>query len=95
MTPKYIAGWGLSHVLFASHLILVQFTTFKLLFSFALKSDDHKTNEDVDHKEGNDDDVDNVVDGYPRPVVLAGTLVDFRGVDGILQNPIEKRKQKI
>ena len=86
---------GLTHVLFVSHLILVQFTPFELLLAFALKCDDHKTNEDIDHKEGNDDDVDNVINGYPWPVILIRTLVYFSGVDRILQNPIEKSKQQI
>ena len=69
-----------------THLILVQFTSFELLFSFALKSDDHKTNEDVDHEEGDDDDIDDVVDSHPWTIVLEWTLVYVSGVDGMLQD---------
>lgn len=78
-------------VLIAPHLILVQFTPFELLLSFALKRDDHETDEDVDHEEGDDYDVDNVVDSYPRPVVLERTLVYLGGVDRMLQNTTEQR----
>ena len=32
-----------------------------------LEGDDDETDEDVDHEEGNDDDVDEVKDSYSRP----------------------------
>lgn len=69
---------------FLPHLVLVQFTTFKLLLAFTLKRDDHKTNEDVDHEESDDDDINDIVDSDPRPVVLKRPFVYISGIDRIL-----------
>ena len=77
-----------------SHLILVQFTAFEFLFSFALKSDDHKTDEDVDHEESDDDDVNNVVDCYPWSVVLKRTFINISRVDRVLQDTAAQRSKR-
>ena len=45
-----------------SHLVLVKAAVLVLLFTLILERNDNKTYEDVDHEEGNDDDVDDVVD---------------------------------
>lgn len=46
--------------LLQSHLIFVQFAVPIFLFAFLLEGDNDKADEDIDHEEGNDDDVDDV-----------------------------------
>lgn len=86
--------WNNKSLIILVHLILVQFTAFEFLFSFALKRDDHKTDEDVDHEESNDDDVNYIVDCYPWSVVLKRTFINFSWVDGVLQDAAEQRSEK-
>ena len=64
-----------------SHLIFIQFTIFVFIFALVLKGDDNKTYEDVDHEEGDNDDVDNVEDGHDRFVVVHGTVIFLVRVD--------------
>jgi len=45
--------------------VFIEFAVFILLFSFVLERNDYKTNEDIHHEEGNDNDEDNIEDGYP------------------------------
>jgi len=45
--------------------VFIEFAVFILLFSFVLERNDNKTNEDIHHEEGNDNDEDNIEDGYP------------------------------
>ena len=47
----------------AMNLILVQLAVLVFLLAFLLERDDDKTHEDVDHEEGDDDDVDEVENG--------------------------------
>ena len=55
-------------------------------FSLRLEGDDNETNEDVDHKEGNDDQVDKVEEEDIGTVVLLGSNISFVGVDGDIQD---------
>ena len=55
-------------------------------FTLALEGDNNETNEDVDHEEGDDDQVDKVEKENIRTVVLLGTDVRFVGVDGDIQD---------
>ena len=45
-----------------THLVLVELAVFKLLLSLALERDNDEADENVDHKESDDDDVNNVED---------------------------------
>ncbi len=45
-----------------NYLIFVQFTVRKLLFTFILESNNDETDENVDHEEGDDDNVYHVED---------------------------------
>jgi hypothetical protein len=57
------------------YLILIKFTVLVLLFTLILKRDDHKTHEDVHHKEGNDDDVDKEEDKHQGAVIVDRTAI--------------------
>ena len=63
------------------YLIFVQLAIFVLLLSLGLESNDDKTNEDVDHEEGDDDNVDEVIDGDEWTVVVYRAGVRSMGVD--------------
>lgn len=54
--------------------------------SLGLEGDDNETNEDVDHEEGDDDQVDKVEEEDVWTVVLLGANVCFVGVDGDIQD---------
>ncbi len=43
-----------------SHLVFIKVNVFIFSLSLTLESNDDKTHEDVDHEEGNDDNVDDV-----------------------------------
>ena len=72
---KTCAGLTFGRLLTHPYLILIQFTIFVLIFAFVLKGDDDKTHEDVDHKEGDDDNVDDVKHRHDGFVVVNGTVV--------------------
>ena len=55
-------------------------------FSLRLEGDNNETNEDVDHEEGDDDQVDKVEEEDIRTVVLLGSNISFVGVDGDIQD---------
>lgn len=57
------------------------------MLSLALEGDNNKTNEDVNHEEGNDDDIDDVVDCYHGSVVMYRTHILCVGVDGNIKQP--------
>lgn len=68
-----------------SYLVLVQLTVLVLLLPLLLKGDDNKTNKDVHHEEGDDDNVDDKEDGDLDAVVVDGTHVLFIRVNGLVQ----------
>ena len=47
-----------------SHLVLIKAAVLVLLFTFILEGDDNETYEDVHHEEGDNDDVDDVVNSH-------------------------------
>lgn len=58
-----------------SHLVFIQLTIFVFLLSFILKCDNNETHEYVNHKEGNDNNIDNVVSGNNWSVVVDWSMV--------------------
>ena len=56
----------------------------------ALEGDNDETHKDVDHEEGDDDEIDEVEEEDPRPVVLLGPNVGLVGVDGDVQDSEEE-----
>lgn len=75
-----------------AHLVLVQFTVFEFFLAFALKSYDHKTNEDVHHEKSDDYYINNIVHSYPRSIILQRTFVYFSGIDRIIKNSKKEPK---
>ncbi len=57
--------------------------------SLALEGDNDETHEDVDHEEGDDDQVDEVEEEHARPVVLLRSDIRLVGVNGHVQDPVE------
>ena len=52
-----------------------------------LEGDDDEAHEDVDHEEGDDDDVDKVEERHVGAVIVLGPVVYLVGVDGDVQDP--------
>lgn len=50
-------------------MIFIEFAALVLLFTLLLESDDDETHKDVDHEEGNHDDVGHVENSYHRAAV--------------------------
>lgn len=59
------------------HLVLIQLAVFEGGLPLRLEGDDDETNKDVDHEEGNDDDVDKVEDCYVAAVVVFWTHINL------------------
>lgn len=74
-------------VIIYTHLILIKATVLVLLFTLVLEGHDNKTYEDVDHEEGNNDDVDDVVNCNHGSVVMYWPHVLCVGVYGDIQQP--------
>jgi hypothetical protein len=55
--------------------------------SLALEGDNDKADEDVDHEEGDDNEIDEVEKEHSRPVVLLRPNVRLVGVNGDVQDP--------
>ena len=72
------------------YLIFVQFAVLVLLFSFILKGDDNETDKDVDHEEGNDNNVDEVETGDQGSVVVHRTFVLRVRINRHIQQPVHK-----
>lgn len=75
-----------------THLVLVELAVFKLLLSLALERDNDEADENVDHKESDDDDVNNVEDWNPRTVVLERASVYVGGINGVYQDSKTEKK---
>lgn len=61
--------------LYTVTLVLVQLAILVLLLALVLECDDDEAYEDVNHKEGNDDDIDNVIGGHDRTEVVYWSVV--------------------
>ena len=68
------------------YLIFVKLAVFVCRLSLVLEGDDDETYEDVDHEEGDDDDVDEVEKRDIGTIVVNWTMVDFVGVDGHVED---------
>lgn len=58
---------------------------FVLLFSFVLEGDDNKTDEDVDHEKGDNDDINDEIDRNIRPVIEERPVVWRVGINGFVR----------
>ena len=69
-----------------SNLIFVQLAVLVCGLSLVLEGDNNETHEDVDHEEGNDDDVDEVEHGHDGAVVVQRAPVLLIRIDRHIQN---------
>ena len=69
------------------YLIFVKLAVFKGWFTLRLEGNNDKTNKDIDHEEGDDDDVNKVEDGNIRPVIMQRSNILSIGVDGNVKDP--------
>jgi len=72
------------------YLIFIQFAVLVLLFSFILKGDNNETDKDVDHEEGNDNNIDEVETGDQGSVVVHRTFVLRVRINRHIQQPMHK-----
>lgn len=70
-------------------LVFIQLTVLVLLLPLALKRNDDKTHEDVDHEERDDDDVDEVENGHQGAVVVNRTHVLRVRVNRLVHHPVK------
>jgi len=73
------------------NLIFIQLAILVLLFSFFLERNDDEADEDVDHKEGDDDDVDEVENGDSWPVIRHRAVVLGVRVYAPMHQPCQKK----
>lgn len=74
---RYVPSYRLcfQRKLDAVPLVFVELTILIFLFAFILKSHNNETDENVDHKESDYNDVDDVVGGYNRTEVMNGSTI--------------------
>ena len=68
------------------HLVFINFPVLKLCLALLLKGDDDQSDENVDEKEGKDDEEDKVEDGHLCPKQRNRPLVLERRPHGVLEN---------
>ena len=68
------------------YLIFVKLAVFVSRLSLLLEGNDDKTDEDIDHKEGNNDDIDEIKDSHNGSVVVDGSHVFSIGVNRDVQH---------
>jgi hypothetical protein len=73
-------------------LILVQVAVLELLLALVLKCDNHKTDEDVDHEEGDHDNVGDEEDGDGAAIVVNGAIVLLGRVNRFVEHSRRKKK---
>ena len=86
-------GLGFEGEFDAVALVLVQLAVAVLLLTLVLEGDDDETHKDVDHKEGDDDDVNKIETGDHGPVIVHGTHVLGVRIDRHVEEP-ERKRQK-
>lgn len=84
---------GVEVVLDAVPLVFVQLAVCVGRVTLALEGDDDETYKDVDHEEGDDDDVDNVEDGHFGTIVQHWTVTLFVRVNAGVQDAAKTGRQ--
>jgi hypothetical protein len=75
-----------------THLILFQFAVLIFLLALRLERENDEANKNVDHEEGDDDEVGDVVDGHDLLIVVDWSLILNVRVDGIVQHSVNIRE---
>jgi len=73
-------------------LVFIELAVLVLLFAFVLEGDDDEADKDVDHEEGDDNDVDEVEDGDDWSMVVDGTVVGRVRVHAFVHQSITQRR---
>lgn len=73
------------------YLIFVNFSILKFCFTLFLEGNNNEGYEDVDEKERENDEVDDVKNGHLNPVMKDGTVILLRCGHGILQHSLESK----
>ena len=79
--------WLLLHGIY---LIFVKGTVLESCFTLILEGNDDKTNKNVDHKEGNYDDINKIKDCNNGTVAMLGSNIGLVWINGDIQNPKNK-----
>ena len=70
---------------FRAHLVFVQLAVLIFLFTLVLESDNNEADEDVHHKEGDDNDVDEIKESHALSRVISRTCSLFPRVNRLVQ----------
>ena len=68
------------------YLILVKLTIFICGLAFVLKGDDDETNKYINHKKGNDNNINEIKAGHNWSVVVYRTMVFFIRINGNIED---------
>ena len=71
----------------STYLIFVKLAVLVGRLSLLLEGDDDKTDEDVDHEEGNDNDVNEIENGHNGSIIVDWSDIFGIGIDRHIQNP--------
>lgn len=74
------------------HLVLVDLAVLQLGLALLLERDDDEGHENVDEKEGEDDEKDNVENGHFDAEKGNGTFVLVGGCHGVLKDPVRYKE---
>ena len=64
-----------------THLIFVKLTILICRLAFILEGNNNKTNENIDHEEGNDDDIYEIEAGYNLSMIMNWAMIFLIRVD--------------
>ena len=64
-----------------TYLIFIKLAIFVRRFSFLLEGNDDKTNKDIDHKEGNDDDINEIENSHNGSIIVDRSNILSIGID--------------
>jgi hypothetical protein len=77
------------------YLIFVYFSILKFSLTLFLEGDNNESYEDVDEKERENDEVDDVENGHFDPIVKDGAVVFLGSGHRILQHSISHKTQRV
>ena len=64
-----------------TYLIFIKLAIFVRRFSLLLEGNDNKTNKDIDHKEGNDDDINEIENSHNGSIIVDRSNILSIGID--------------
>ena len=64
-----------------NYLIFIKLAIFVRRFSLLLEGNDNKTNKDIDHKEGNDDNINEIENSHNGSIIVDRSNILSIGID--------------